>query len=213
MVMIKPHLFTYQHRFFMSSDWALGPINIYKYAFIGVLLGMAIFTRSAGTRSGPTLMGRILPDPIRNRVGFGFLKKKPKPGPGRVRVFIKPRPEPDPYLILLKKKKIPRYKYYSFSSKNHFPNPNFSTLSRPSLSLTLSHPSLSITCCRRSLLHLTGLVGPCLPHRTAHSSLTTSPQRSLAPPSPRRSLLHLAADAAHSSTSPQMPLLPPTNLK
>ena len=136
--------------------------------------------------------------------------KKPESSPGWVRILVKPQPELDPYIILLKKKN-PRYKYYSFSSKNHFPNPNFSTLSRPSLSLTLSHPSLSITCCRRSLLHLTGLVGPCLPHRTAHSS--TSPQRSLAPPSPRRSLLHLAADAAHSSTSPQMPLLPPTNLK
>ena len=39
MVMIKPHLFTYQHRFFMSLDWALGPIYIYiyKYAFIDVL--------------------------------------------------------------------------------------------------------------------------------------------------------------------------------
>ena len=45
-------------------------------------LGMAIFARSAGTRSGPTLMGRILPGPIRNRVGYGFPKKNPK----RVRV-------------------------------------------------------------------------------------------------------------------------------
>jgi len=45
-------------------------------------LGMAIFARSAGTRSGPTLMGRILPGSIRNRVGYGFPKKNPK----RVRV-------------------------------------------------------------------------------------------------------------------------------
>ena len=43
---------------------------------------MAIFTRSAGIRSGPILMGQILPDPIRNRVGFGFFKKNPN----RVRV-------------------------------------------------------------------------------------------------------------------------------
>ena len=71
-------------------------------------LGMAIFTRSAGTRSGPILMGRILPDPIRNRVGFGFLKKKPEPGPGRVRVFINPRPGPTrtrPVSNIIKKKK------------------------------------------------------------------------------------------------------------
>ena len=46
-------------------------------------LGMAIFTRSAGTRSGPTLMGRVLPGPIKNRVGYGFKKKK---NPKRVRV-------------------------------------------------------------------------------------------------------------------------------
>ena len=162
---------------------------------------MAIFTRSAGIRSGPTLMGRILPDPIRNRVGFGFFQKtRTRSGSGTG--FYKPPTRTRPVSNIIKKNKNPRYKYYSFSSKIHFPNPNFSTLSRPSLSLT---------CCRRSLLHLTGLVGPCLPHRTAHSS--TSSQRSLAPPSPRRSLLHLAADVAHSSTSPQMPLLPPTNLK
>ena len=34
--------------------------------------GMGIFARSAGTRLGPTLMGRILPGPIRNRVGYEF---------------------------------------------------------------------------------------------------------------------------------------------
>ena len=141
---------------------------------------------------------------------MGF-SKKTRTGSGSGTGFYKTPTRTRPVSNIIKKKKNPRYKYYSFSSKNHLPNPNFSTLSRPSLSLTHSHPSLSITCCRRSLLHLTGLVGPCLPHRTAHSS--TSPQRSLAPPSPRRSLLHLAADAAHSSTSPQMPLLPPTNLK
>ena len=45
-------------------------------------VGMAIFARSVGTRSGPTIMGWILPGPIRNRVGYGFPKKNLK----RVRV-------------------------------------------------------------------------------------------------------------------------------
>ena len=56
---------------------------------------MAIFARPADTRPGPTLMGRILPGPFRNRVGYG-LKKKPETGPGRVRVLFK-KPRPDPY--------------------------------------------------------------------------------------------------------------------
>ena len=48
---------------------------------------MAIFARPADTRLGPTLMGRVLPGPTRNRVEYGLKKKKKKPetGPG----FIK----------------------------------------------------------------------------------------------------------------------------
>ena len=45
-------------------------------------LGMTIFARPADTRPGPTLMGRILPGPFINRVGYGLKKKNPK----RVRV-------------------------------------------------------------------------------------------------------------------------------
>ena len=45
------------------------------------LLGMTIFARPADTRPGPTLMGRVLPGPIKNRVGYGFKKKKPETGP------------------------------------------------------------------------------------------------------------------------------------
>ena len=45
-------------------------------------LGMAIFARPVDTRPGLTLMGRVLPDPFRNRVGYGFKKKNLK----RVRV-------------------------------------------------------------------------------------------------------------------------------
>ena len=58
---------------------------------------MAISARPAGTRSGPTLMGQVLPGPIKNRVGYGFKKKKKKPeaDPGRVRVLLK-KPETRP---------------------------------------------------------------------------------------------------------------------
>ena len=47
---------------------------------------MAIYIWPADTRPGPTLMGRILPDPLRNRVKYRFIKKKkPDSSPG----FIK----------------------------------------------------------------------------------------------------------------------------
>ena len=51
---------------------------------------MAIATRLAGTWPDLTLMGRVLPGPIKNMVGFGFKNKKPQVGLG----FIKTRPEP-----------------------------------------------------------------------------------------------------------------------
>ena len=57
---------------------------------------MAIWARPVGTRPGPTLMGRILPGSIKNRVGYGFFFKKPEAGPGWVRVLIKTQPEPGP---------------------------------------------------------------------------------------------------------------------
>ena len=41
-------------------------------------VGMAIIARLADIRLGPTLMGQVLPGPIRNRVGYGFKKKKKK---------------------------------------------------------------------------------------------------------------------------------------
>ena len=61
---------------------------------------MAIFARPADTQPGPTLMGWVLPGPIKNRVGYGLKKKNPK----RVRVgsgYEKTRPEPDPLPFLL----------------------------------------------------------------------------------------------------------------
>ena len=41
-------------------------------------IGMAIYARPTGIQSGPTLMGRVLPVQIKNRVGFGFFFKKKK---------------------------------------------------------------------------------------------------------------------------------------
>ena len=38
-------------------------------------LGMTIFAQPADAQFGPTLMGQVLPGPIKNRVKFGFLKK------------------------------------------------------------------------------------------------------------------------------------------
>ena len=58
-------------------------------------LGMAIFARPADTRSGPILMGRVLPDPIRNGVGYGFFLKT-RNGSGSGLDFIKKNPRPDP---------------------------------------------------------------------------------------------------------------------
>ena len=55
---------------------------------------MAIYIWPADTRPGPTLMGRILPGPLRNRVGYGFIKKKKNPI--RVQVLSKTRLEPEP---------------------------------------------------------------------------------------------------------------------
>ena len=62
--------------------------------FSKFLVRMAIFTGPADTQPDPTLMGRVLPSPIKNRVGFGFFKKNPK----RVQVLVKtwPNPGPDP---------------------------------------------------------------------------------------------------------------------
>ena len=42
-------------------------------------VGMTIFAQPAGTRLGPSLMGRVLPGSIRNRVAYG-LKKKTRSG-------------------------------------------------------------------------------------------------------------------------------------
>ena len=71
-----------------------------------IQLGMAIFAWPAGTRPNPTLMGRVLPGPIRNRVGYGFKKKK---NPKRVRVLSK-KPETQPETRPVKKPGTLNYK-------------------------------------------------------------------------------------------------------
>ena len=58
-------------------------------------IGMAIFARPVDTWPSPTLMGRVLPGPIKNRIEFGFFKKK---NPKRVRVGFGVLQKPDPNL-------------------------------------------------------------------------------------------------------------------
>ena len=53
-------------------------------------IGMAI-----QARPNLTLMGWVLPGPIKNRIGYGF-KTKNRSGFGSSLGFIKARPEPDP---------------------------------------------------------------------------------------------------------------------
>ena len=85
------------------------------------MLGLGLrdgnFCPPMGTRLGPTLMGRVLPDPIRNRVGYGFFKKKkPEVGPG----FIKKTRDPTRNLARIKTRypkitKIPSIYIYIYT--------------------------------------------------------------------------------------------------
>ena len=65
---------------------------------------MAIFARPVDAQLNPTLMGRVLPGPIKNRIGFG-LKKKPRSGSGSGLGFgknpIRTRTQPD-YILITK---------------------------------------------------------------------------------------------------------------
>ena len=66
---------------------------------------MAIFARPVDAQLNPTLMGRVLPGPIKNRIGFG-LKKKPRSGSGSGSSFYKKpktRPVYDPVTLKLQK--------------------------------------------------------------------------------------------------------------
>ena len=72
---------------------------------------MAIYIRPADTRSGPTLMGQILPGLINYRVGYGLKKNLT-----RVRDFAKtrPEPEPNPFIYMLKILKYPHIYIYIY---------------------------------------------------------------------------------------------------
>ena len=60
-------------------------------------IGMAIVAQPTDTRLGPTLMDRVLLGLIKNRVGFGFLKKKTRSGFGLgLSFWLKPNPNLDP---------------------------------------------------------------------------------------------------------------------
>ena len=75
---------------------------------------MAIVARPVGTRFGPTLIGRVLPDPIKNKVGFGFFFLK---NPGQVRVSCKTQPEPGPDPTRLQVNKITKKPSYIYTYK------------------------------------------------------------------------------------------------
>ena len=71
-------------------------------------IGMAIFARPVDTWPSPTLMGRVLPGPIKNRIEFGFLKKKnPKrsgSGSGFYKNLTRTWTQPDPLKTEITKK-------------------------------------------------------------------------------------------------------------
>ena len=72
------------------------------------------FYLTRGTRLSPTLMGRVLPSPIKNRVGFGFLKKTRngfESGLGFYKNPARTRTRPDPVKYICIVTKIPSYIY------------------------------------------------------------------------------------------------------
>ena len=114
-------------------------------------------------------MGRILPDLINNKVGYGSLKKKkPEAGPG----FCHTRPRPDPFKYKITKNPLYIYKlkkpyFLSYSTLN--PNPFPTQLHSPlPLSLTdrgsPSSPSLTYSHSRTQPQALTTIT-----HRRHHT--------------------------------------------
>ena len=102
--------------------------------------GMAISTWFAGTRHGLTLMGWILPDMIKNKVGFGFWKKKTRIGS---RFLQTPGSNPGStwpgYIRNRKSLKYPLiYIVITDPNLNHFIFPHLAAPLSLSLSLSLS---------------------------------------------------------------------------
>ena len=105
------------------------------------ILGMAIKARPAGTWSGPTLLGRILPDPINNRVGYGSFKKKTQSRFRSGSGFCHTRPGTDPF-----KYKTTKNPLYIKTKETLLPQfLSYSTLSRPTTTLTHSLTFLSLS--------------------------------------------------------------------
>ena len=93
-------------------------------------------------------MGRVLPDLIKNRVRFGFIKKKKKlkAGPGWVRLLVKTQPELDLISLNVKlQKTLPIYIYHNPNPKTHFSLNSVASLTSPSLTLTLTIIHISST--------------------------------------------------------------------
>ena len=159
---------------------------------------MAISAWPADTRPSPTLMRRVLPCPIKNRVRFGLKKKNSK----RVQVFTKTQPEPGLGLTHLKLK-LPKkpyiyiyiYKlikpYLSFHSSIQPPHPyplislTLLTLTHPEAlspsAITWSHrrPSSAITTGLKLFHHWPSLdltVSPLALSPQISSSITAEPE-------------------------------------
>ena len=138
---------------------------------------MTIFARPTGTRPGSTLMGRVLPGPIRNRVRYGL--KKPEVGPSWVWVLsknLRPDLRPGPIRNPAPKiTKIPCIYIYIYSYILSL-IPHFFTLQQPTLTLP---QSLLLTSVRQSLI----LAQSNTPSPSAHV-VSQSDTPSVTPPSP-----------------------------
>ena len=159
---------------------------------------MAIFARPAGTWPGPTLMGWVLPGPIRNRVGYGF-KKKPEAGPG----FIKKIWDPTQNLARLNTRhlKLQKYPVYIYSYILIL-IPHFFTLQQPTL--TLPQSSL-LTSVRQSLISAQSDTPSPSAHAISQSDTPSLPQSRLPrlltlTPNRERDTLHRDASFRHISS-------------
>ena len=107
---------------------------------------MAIYIRPADTWPDLTLMGRILPDSINYRVGYGFKKKKkPEASSGRVQVLCIPGLNPTRIHIILKQVQNPSSINTLFFRSDFIFLNNLTLTSQPPLlslsqALTADHP-------------------------------------------------------------------------
>ena len=119
-----------------------------------MLTGMTISTRFTDNSPGPTLIGRVLLDPIKNRFRFGFKKKTKSGSDFSQKLGLNPNPARPGYIYVQLLKYIYIYIYIVI------------TLPHLTLSSTASHLSLQLTTLTLSLT-----ISP-LPQRSSDSSLT-----------------------------------------